>query len=468
VTSLGRDPSSLRETIQGEFLFQSDPSSPWATILFKFNAEGVESDEDEDEEDSGDRILTLNGYIELIRVNHTDNIVETFPTRKFPDERFPTHKYLRIHKISLEGFGFLAPQDPDEVAEMLVSFPTGLIQNPDYGLGLRKEYRFIVEAIENAEKINHLQISKNKPTAILQNTYVLNLNHYNALRKAINNTHTLALNNARVEKNVLAYNSLLHETDGVTYPERHRPYRPDTIFRATRGETGEKLSDKDQLAAVTLVEESKNTLVKKHPQKLVQLQHDLELTTLKELIETMDTMLGKNLQEAKWQEFFVEYPFVLSLAFALPIIVIQGQVSVGGRSFSGKGEKIADFLVKNQLTGNLALVEIKTPQTNILGKQYRHSVYPLSQDLVSCITQTLDQRHKLQGELHTKKANSGMYDIEAYAVRCLVVVGTTPKAADQKKSFELARNNLHDVIVVTFNELLEKLQHIYSFLSTEP
>jgi hypothetical protein len=45
------------------------------------------------------------------------------------------------------------------------------------------------------------------------------------------------------------------------------------------------------------------------------------------------------------------------------------------------------------------------------------------------------------------------------------MIGTTPTDADQKKSLELFRNNLNDVLVVTFDELLEKLKHLHAFLS---
>jgi len=138
----------------------------------------------------------------------------------------------------------------------------------------------------------------------------------------------------------------------------------------------------------------------------------------------------------------------------------------GGRNFFGKGEKITDFLVKNGLTDNLALIEIKTPQTKLLGGQYRSGVYSASRDLVGCVTQVLDQRHKMQAELNTRKINSRLLDVEAYAVRGLIIIGRTPDAPEQRKSLELLRNNLHDVLVITFDELLEKLRHLHTFLSS--
>jgi len=51
-------------------------------------------------------------------------------------------------------------------------------------------------------------------------------------------------------------------------------------------------------------------------------------------------------------------------------------------------------------------------------------------------------------------------DIHSYAVRCIVIVGMTPSEHSQKKSFELVRNALSDVVVVTFDELLQRLIEI--------
>src|ERR1019366_6213052 len=51
-------------------------------------------------------------------------------------------------------------------------------------------------------------------------------------------------------------------------------------------------------------------------------------------------------------------------------------------------------------------------------------------------------------------------NVESYAIKCVVVIGRVPTGPDEKKSLELFRNNLNDVLVVTFDELLEKLRHL--------
>jgi len=201
---------------------------------------------------------------------------------------------------------------------------------------------------------------------------------------------------------------------------------------------------------------------------LVKLRDDIELVTLDRLIEKFGEMLGKNLPEARWQKLFNDNPFILNLAFSYPIIKIQDQAHVGGRKFSGDGDKIADFLVKNGISNNAALFEIKSPSAKLLNcKPYRENVYTPSSDLAGAINQMLDQRNKFQKEIASLKETSRIYDLESYAVHGVLIIGKTPLDVDQQKSFELFRGNSKDIVIITFDELLEKLSLLRGFLSGE-
>ena len=186
----------------------------------------------------------------------------------------------------------------------------------------------------------------------------------------------------------------------------------------------------------------------------------------KQCMQIIADMLGKKLDEAHWQAFFNQNPFILHMAFGYPVIEVQDQASVGGRKLSGKGEKITDFLLKNALTNNTALFEIKTPQTKLLAKTaYRGGVYPPAKDLSGSMNQMLDQRYQFQREVSSIKDKSKLWDLESYAVHCCLIIGKTPEGEDEKKSFEIFRRNSKDVSVVTFDELLEKLKQLKAFLT---
>nr|WP_249788443.1 Shedu immune nuclease family protein [Bradyrhizobium sp. G127] len=178
-------------------------------------------------------------------------------------------------------------------------------------------------------------------------------------------------------------------------------------------------------------------------------------------------MLARKLSEGAWQSFFTDNPFVLRLAFGHPIMMIGGQISVGGRKFSGAGDKISDFVIKAAASGNLGLIEIKTPDTLLIEKTpYRGDLHAPSRELTGAVNQILDQRHHLQKSIPALKDNSGAWDVQSYAIQGLVIAGRIPEGAALLKSFELFRNALKSVTIITFDELGHKLEHLLEVLGT--
>lgn len=79
---------------------------------------------------------------------------------------------------------------------------------------------------------------------------------------------------------------------------------------------------------------------------------------------------------------------------------MKGKAYVGGKSVLNTGGNIVDFLVKNYLTNNAALVEIKTPGTRLLGRLYRSGVYNPSDELSGSLMQVLNYRSSLQRDFY--------------------------------------------------------------------
>lgn len=412
--------------------------------------------------------LAAAGGIELLRVNGRDDVLTIFPVKTFPDrEDFLQPKNDRILTISLEGFSVGDPQSPEDIEMILESLPPGFIKDPEYGLGLQKDFRFIIHAIEEIKTLTKLMVTKRRPSSVESDTYVLSHRDYEAVRKGINRTHDKALDAALVDKEVLAHNALLTSILPDRYPKKHRPYKKDTIVKVVLGaaEASPNLSVADKAAALTLVSKNKQDLAKSHLQQLLELRAEIELVTLEQLIDRLGKLIAQGQSESRWHQLFVDNPFILSLTFGLPIVALGGQVSVGGRKFDGTGDKIADFLYRNGLTDNITLMEIKTPSAKLLGAEYRSGVFSPSPGLAGTVSQVLDQRYQLQKNIAALKDSSRRHDLESYAIKCAIVIGTTPDDPDQKKSLELFRNNLNDVLIVTFDELLEKLRHLHTFLS---
>ncbi len=406
---------------------------------------------------------------ELMMINGQDNFISISPIVTFPDRNNFLHpKYERIESITLQGFHFTTPETVEDVLDLLHELPTGFIKGYEYGLGFNNDLRFIIHTVEKIQDVKFVVISAENETNVSGNIYTLNYSDFETVRKGINRIADTYQSDARLEKSIFSYNMLLHQMVPEKYQKKKKPYKRDIIHKFVSGrEVGSSsLSKPDIQAVIKMMSGNKNEIYSKEREKTLQLQQGIELINLEFLIKEMEGLLSKKSSENKWQNILNDNTLIQSLIICY--LKIQDQVSVGGRKLSGKGEKISDFLIKNNLTDNTALIEIKTPKTPLLQKrEYRGGVYGPSADLSGSVTQILDQKYKFQTEISIIKVNSEMYDIETYSVDCVLIIGTIPSEKEKKKCFELYRRNLKDVQIYTFDELLNKLKDIYSAFKPE-
>ena len=410
----------------------------------------------------------------LLHIDGQKRSLTIFPTNTVGSySRFLKGKYRRIERITLANFdlpekifGDAVPSTADEVVELLEELPSGFTKDFDFGLGLPKAYTPIVNAVEQLTDCTEIVIA-DAPTSIdrANNVFHLAWGDFEDVRKTLDRITDLAQTATRSVKEATTYNLLAEKIGSPTVPVKvgRHPIRK-LITDAAQGET--PLAADEQDAVLNVLEENTRSIAKSKPEKLAKLRNDIELVTLEQLIERYEAMLGQALTEDRWQRFFEDNPFALSLAFGYPIIKVRDHASVGGRKITGAGDKVTDFLVKNSLTNNTALFEIKTPKTSLLNKKpYRDGIYTPSSDLAGALNQALDQKYQFQKAISGIKDTSRLHNIESYAVHCCLVIGRTPQDADQQKSFELFRRNSKDVEVITFDEMLEKLKQLRTFLA---
>jgi hypothetical protein len=410
----------------------------------------------------------------LLDINGQDKFLTIHPINTLASNTdFLKQRYRQVERITLEDtdiifpdFNGAVPTTPDGVLEVLENLPSGFTKDFAYGLGIANSYRFIVDAVERLSDCIEIVITGKLPTGQASNDklFYISKKDFELARRTLYNINTLAQTAAREVKTAAAHN-VLAERLGLPKVEpnagRH-PYRK--LFTAI-AQGKEELTTEDRNAVLGVLSSHAAEIAEDQPEKLAKLRGNIELVTLQKLIEKYERMLGGTLPEDRWQDFFNENPFILNMAFGYPVIKVRDQASVGGRKLSGDGEKVTDFLVKNSLTNNTAIFEIKTPQTAILNRvPFREGVYTPSAPLSGSINQALDQKYQFQKQIAQIKDNARLYDIESYAVHCCLVIGQTPDGEDQKKSFELFRRNSKDVEIVTFNELLEKLKQLSAFL----
>jgi hypothetical protein len=410
----------------------------------------------------------------LLEISGQHRSLTIYPISTFGNRQsFLRQKYGQIERITLNETDIIfsvldraIPSTSEGVQDVLENLPSAFTKDYAYGLGLAKPYRFIIDAVEELSECTELVITSEHATGPDPNSQFFYISEadFEQARRVINNIDSLAQTAARAVKEAAVHN-ILAERLGVPKREpktgRH-PYRK--LFTAIAAGK-EELSEEDQNTVIATLTKNAADIADQQPERLAKLRGDIDLVTLESLIARYEGMICENLIEARWQTFFNENPFILNMAFGYPVIKVRDQASVGGRKLSGDGEKITDFLVKNSLTNNTAIFEIKTPQTPILNKTpFRDGVYTPATDLSGSINQALDQKYQFQKQIAQIKENTRLYDIESYAVHCCLVIGRTPEGDDRKKSFELFRRNSKDVEIVTFDELLAKLRQLSTFL----
>lgn len=383
--------------------------------------------------------------------------------------RFLQPRYEQLRTITLEGLGFWAANSLSEAEGFLKSLKPGFIRSMWRGLGIEYEYRFITDAIERVSDVSDLRIVRDDPAAPRTDgdSYVITAGQFDRVRLAIGRIHSRALAVASVEKKAAAHDALLTAIDEEQFPRIGRPYRAGIVGEVL-GEPGRQpiqLTEADERAILDAAAVAVRGVARREPRRLVELSREVELVTLEALVATMRERLAAKHDEASWQRFFRDNPFVLRLAFGIPVSVVGDEVNVGGRRLDRGGDTRTDFLMRAAASGNLVIVEIKRPGTELLeARPYREGLYAPSAKLSGAVNQVLDQRYELLQELNNLKARSGVMDIFGYAISGLAIVGRTPAGDERLKSFEMYRHNLSSVAVVTYDELLAKLVNVLEVL----
>lgn len=144
-----------------------------------------------------------------------------------------------------------------------------------------------------------------------------------------------------------------------------------------------------------------------------------------ERLKRVETLMRENLNNGKeefWQQtVFNENQWVLAQIFSCPCTIYAQKAFVGGKSLNNKGGNVCDFIYRNKMTQNVALIEIKTPCTEIVGKPYRET-YSMSLDMSGAVNQVLNYRDELQ-----KNFNELTRDLEdddtvrSFSPKCVIV-----------------------------------------------
>ena len=405
--------------------------------------------------------------VKILEIDIGQKRIRIYPIGTHPTiDIFSLPKYEQVRMLSVPFEPDGAPTTAEDIQSVLENLPRGFLKDYQYGLGLPVTYSFLIRAIEKQTKCTEIYFTKGDPSKVEGECLFLSLEDFESARAEMDRINSRAQRAASNVKEASAHNWLLEITGNEAVPYK-RGRNPMIQAFADAAAGNETFDEKDMDDLINVLEVQSKRISASRPAGLAKLRADIELVELDALISRFaDMLVAKTQSEDAWQVFFVENPFILSFSFAYPLILVQDQAAVGGRKLSGSGEKIADFLLKNPVTDNVAIFEIKKPSTPLMKQvEYRGGVYGPSSDLSGSIVQILDQRYHLASDFAAKQRASRIYDIESFSINLCLIIGRTPDELDQAKSFELFRHSMTDVNIVTFDELFERIKLLRSFLN---
>lgn len=229
----------------------------------------------------------------------------------------------------------------------------------------------------------------------------------------------------------------------------------------------------DQLIAKGYSEEVWKALVKDNPSLATRLAAAKIQVDREDAIQEFERALSEHkADESYWERFFMDHPWMLQSVFSAAVFMLGGETYVGGKSAigrQGKGGVATDFLFADESTKSFAVVEIKTPSTDLLGKLYRgdgdgleQDVYSVHSELSGGVVQTRNQIAVAIDHFESVIGKTYKEIVSRIHPKGVLIIGTSDSLNDrQKESFNQFRHALYSLTVITFDELLRRLQVMF-------
>lgn len=410
----------------------------------------------------------------FIEFDGENGVVIIHPIRTYPGSRFLQPKYPRLQAIEVELEPFGEPETDHEAEAVLEQLPEGLIEEWRWGLGVKKVLQPIVDSVGRLEiegedsfssRSRTLRITRFGSTHVAGGVYHLHLRDFDNLRRGLVSIQARHQNDGLEERAALAHNTLLSEPFPDRHPPKRLPYRPDTLVKVITGVGDRRLSRQDRKSLVAEAGRRAPELAASEPDDLKRLRNSVDMAALDVVIERFTRSLQRTTTEQVWQSLFEDHPFILGMLFGHPVVLVRAQAAVGGMGYDGRSERYVDFLLKTEATNSAAIVELKRPNTLLVQDSEYAGVHGIHSELTRAVMQILDQRDRFRTYLHAKRTPDE--PIEGWYVTCVVVAGTSPEDGPRRKALELYRTSLKDVVVITYDELLCRLETLRHFLSDE-
>jgi len=306
----------------------------------------------------------------------------------------------------------------------------------------------------NYPQIDEIELIKSGVSELKKNIAIITLDNFHNLKRKVKSI----TNSLEKEKDNQFNNELAKLFPKQISPTAKQKYSPDYFSDKISQFSKINLSKADEDAIKKVFLNSKLS-----SPTIVSTRKALDIIYFEDVLKEFKNLLRINKSnglEEKWQSFFTKNPWIFSQIFSFPATIVQDKFNVGGKDIDGGTDRIVDYLYKNKLSNNIAIIEIKTHKTQLLNKSpYRKpNIYSISSDLTGGIVQVLDQKNQLLKNYNSRIGKA----YRSLNSTCVVIAGNTKdfKTKYEKDSFELFKWSNKDVILIPFDEMLVKITDV--------
>lgn len=194
----------------------------------------------------------------------------------------------------------------------------------------------------------------------------------------------------------------------------------------------------------------------------------IALRARRDSLREYDELLSTSQAEGVWQAYFERNKWIFGPSFTVQIIKSVAnklEAVTTGSDFKASGKRVDALMQTRAAVSQTVMVEIKTPETPLLGTEYRSGCWAVSREVTGGIIQIQKTAYSFERSFLNVdlKDDTGARSGEVlYTVRprAFLVVGSLSQIRgfdDKIESFELGRRNLLLPEIITFDELRERI-----------
>jgi hypothetical protein len=204
--------------------------------------------------------------------------------------------------------------------------------------------------------------------------------------------------------------------------------------------------------------------------KLENIESLVNINRLTRIVSDIKNNLDNDDEKWFWQPLFKNQSWIISQIFSSPFLFVDDEFFVWWKRWNNNWWVSTDYLYENSLTKNVAFIEVKTPNAKLVEwSLYRwkndwdhNAIYSPSKELTWPVNQVLNQKNLFI----QKKDSLEEGDKKTFNSKCILIAWNMSTLSEwQQKSFELYRNSLREVEIITFDELLLKIENILKIFS---